>query len=95
MRIFLVHQRAARVAVRCEVDMHFGARPTGTGVAHHPEIVSLATVENVNSRIEIRFAKQMSPVLICFLVEFAGFARTGFVNGCVKPWRWKFPPLDE
>src|SRR4029077_3513980 len=94
-RVFLVHELAACVAIGRKVDVHFRARPTGTGVAHHPEIVSLATVENVNSRIEIGFTKQMSPVLVCFLVELAGFARTGFINGCVKPLRRKFPPLDQ
>jgi len=37
--------------------MHFGARAARAGIAHHPKIVGLATTENVNSRIEIGFAK--------------------------------------
>jgi len=56
-RIVLVHECAARVAVRCEVDMHFRARAARTRVAHHPEIVGLAAAENVNLWIEIGFAK--------------------------------------
>ena len=39
-RIALVDQRAARVAVRREIDVQFGARAARAGVAHHPEIVA-------------------------------------------------------
>ena len=37
--------------------MHFRARTARAGVAHHPEIVSLATAENMNVWIEIGFAE--------------------------------------
>ena len=30
-----------------------------------------------------------------FLIEFAGFVRARFVNGRVKPLRWKLPALDD
>ena len=94
-RVFLVHQLTACVAVRCEIDMHFRARPARTGVAHHPEIVCFSTVENVDGRIEIGFAKQSRPMIVRFLIELARFARTRFLNGRVKPLRRKFPAINH
>src|SRR5439155_7549994 len=86
-RVLFVYECAARVTIGREIDMYFGARPAWAGVAHHPEIVDLAAVQNVNSRIKVGFAKQMRPVLICFLVELARLVRPGFVNGRVKSLR--------
>src|SRR5205085_4709686 len=94
-RIILVHERAARVAVWCKIDMQLRARPARTSVAHHPEIVGLAEAKNVNFRIEISVLKQARPMLVCLLVELAWLARPGFVNGRVKPLRRKFPPLNH
>ena len=56
-RIILVHERATRVAVWRQIDVHFRAWTTWAGVAHHPEIVGFPTAENVNFWIEIGFAK--------------------------------------
>ena len=94
-RVFLVHQLTACVAVRCEIDMHFRARPARTGVAHHPEIVCFSTVENVDGRIEIGFAKQSRPMIVRFLVELARFAGAGFVDSRVKALRREFPAIDH
>ena len=93
--ISFVYQRAACVAVRRKVDMNLRARPAWTGVAHHPKIIGSATVQNVNLRIEIGFAKQMRPVIVRFLVKLTRLARAGLVNGRIKPLRWKFPTFDE
>ena len=94
-RILFVHERAAGVTIRREIDMHLRARPARAGIAHHPEIVGLSAAENVNFWIEIGFAKQSRPMIVRFLVELARFARTGFVNGRVKPLCRKFPALDQ
>ena len=94
-RIFFVHERATRVAVRRKIDMHFRARSARAGVAHHPEIVGLPTVENVNLWIEIGFAKQTRPVFVRFLVELAWFVGSGLVNCRVKALCRKIPALDE
>ena len=75
--------------------MDFRARAAGTGIAHHPKIVGLAAIENVNSRVELGFTKKTGPMLICFLIKLARFADVGFVNGGVKALRRKFPALDE
>ena len=56
-RVAFVHQRAARVAVRREIDMYLRARSARAGVAHHPEIVFLVAVDDVNCGVEIGFAK--------------------------------------
>ena len=53
----LVHERAARVAVRRKIDMQFRARAARAGIAHHPEVVGFAAVDDVNRRIEIGVAK--------------------------------------
>ena len=94
-RIFLVHQRAARVAIGREIDMHLRARPARAGIAHHPEIVGFAAIENVNCWIEISLAKQSRPMIVRFLVELARFAGAGFVNSRVKPLRRKLPAFDQ
>ena len=76
--------------------MDFRARPTGTGVTHHPKIVGLATVKNMNLRIEIGFAKQMRPMIVRFLVKLARLARAGPVNRRIKPLRLEIssvPPV--
>ena len=56
-RIIFVHERATRVAVWRQIDVHFRARSARAGVAHHPEIVGFSAAENVNFWIEIGFAK--------------------------------------
>ena len=56
-RIVFVHERAARVAVRSQIDMQLRARAARAGVAHHPEVVGLVAVDDVDRRIEIGFAK--------------------------------------
>ena len=56
-RIAFVHERAARVAVRRKVDMQFRARTARPGIAHHPEIILLIAVHDVDGRIEIGIAK--------------------------------------
>src|SRR5206468_1129607 len=94
-RIILVHESSARVAIRRKIDMQLGTRSAWTGVAHHPKIIGFAKADDVNLRIEIRFLKQSSPVVMRFLIEFARFARPGFVNGRVKALRWKLPTFDH
>ena len=56
-RVVFVHERAARVAVRRKIDMQFRTRSARTGIAHHPEIIFLVSVYDVNRRIEIGLSK--------------------------------------
>jgi len=56
-RIVFVHERAARVAIGRKIDMQLGARPARAGVAHHPEIVFLVPVYDMDLWIKIRVLK--------------------------------------
>ena len=47
-----VDQRAAGVAGGREIDVHLGARTARAGVAHHPEVVFLVAVDDVDGGIE-------------------------------------------
>jgi len=40
------------VVDRQEIEMDLGARAAGAGVAHHPEIILLVAVDDVDLRIE-------------------------------------------
>ena len=75
--------------------MQFRAGTAGTGIAHHPEVVSFAETENVNLGIQIRVLKQACPVIVRFLIELGRFASSRFVNGCVESLRGKFPAVDH
>ena len=50
LRAALVHQRALGVAGWGQVDVDFRARTARAGVAHHPEIVFLVAVADVDFR---------------------------------------------
>src|SRR4026207_2515186 len=80
-RVVFIHARAAGVAVRRKIDMQFRTRSAGTGIAHHPEIIFLVSVYDVDGRIEIGLTKQSFPVVVRFLVELARFTGPWFVNG--------------
>ena len=60
--IAFVHERALRVAVRREIDVDFRARTARAGVAHHPEIILLVAVDDVNRGIESRRRGKSRPV---------------------------------
>ena len=95
-RIVLIHERTARVAIRRKIDVQFGTGTAWAGVAHHPEIILLVSVNDVDRGIEIGFAKQACPVIVRFLIELARLVRPGFVNGGVKALRRKTPaPNDQ
>src|SRR4029450_4306723 len=59
--ISFIYQRAARVAVWGKIDVNLRAGPARTGIAHHPKIIGLAAIKNVNLRIKIGFAKTIHP----------------------------------
>ena len=63
-----------RVAGRREIDVQFGARTARAGIAHHPEIVLLVAVDDVNRGIEPGFANISRPMIVRFLVELARLA---------------------
>ena len=72
--VAFVDQRAFGVARGGEIDVHFGARTAGAGFAHHPEVVLLVAVDDVDFRVEAGGAEFLGPAVVGFLVEFAGVA---------------------
>ena len=63
--------------------MNLRAGPAGTGVAHHPEIVLLVAVDDMDGGIEAGFGENIRPDIIGLLIEFGGvtLACIGFVDG--------------
>ena len=57
-----------------QIDVQFRARPARAGLAHHPEIVLLVAVDDVNCRVEPGLAKFSRPEIPGLLVEFARIA---------------------
>ena len=57
----LLTSAAVGVAVGREVDVEFGARAARAGVAHHPEIVLLVAVDDVDLRVESGGAEFLGP----------------------------------
>src|SRR5207245_10649111 len=73
-RVSLVYQLALRVAFRRQVHVDFGAGTARAGLAHHPEIIFPAAVNNVDFRVEAGGAEFPGPAVISFLVEVARIA---------------------
>ena len=62
-----------------KVEMDLGARTAWASVAHHPKIVLLVAVDDVDSGIEAFFFEDRGPNVVGFLVKFSGIA-FGFVR---------------
>src|SRR4051812_28112491 len=52
--------------------MDLGAWAAGSGVAHHPEIVLLVPVNDMDFRIEAGAGENSCPDVVSLLVEFGG-----------------------
>src|SRR5581483_6168097 len=94
-RIILVYQSAACVAGWSEIDMHLRAWPTRARVSHHPKIIGLAAIKNVNPRVKIGFLKYTRPMIVGLLIKLTRLVGTRLVNGGVESLRWKFPAFDQ
>ena len=80
-----------------QVEMNLGARAAGTGVAHHPEIVLLVAVDDVDGGIEAFFFENGRPDVVGFLVKFSwvAFGFVGRVNGGEQALRRDAPDLGD
>ena len=92
-----VDERALRVAFRREVDVEFGARTAGAGLAHHPEIVLLVAVDDVHFRVEAGGAELLRPDVPGFLVELGGvtLGLVRLVDGGVEAVLRELPDLGD
>ena len=75
--------------------MDFTARTARACVAHHPEVVLLATVHDVDLRVETGLGKESRPVIVSFLVELCRITRAGLIDGCIESRRRKLPPPNH
>ena len=63
-----VHKRPLGVSEGRKIHMQFGARPAGARVAHHPKIVLLVPVDDMNVRIQARAPEKGGPQIPSLLV---------------------------
>ena len=92
-----VDERALRVAFGGQVDVEFGARTAGAGLAHHPEVVLLVPVDDVHFRVEAGGAELLRPDVPGFLVELRGIALglVRLVDRGVEAVLREFPDLGD
>ena len=75
--------------------MKLGAWTTRTGIAHHPEIIFLVSVNDMNRWIEPSSEKEPGPMIVRFLIEFTRFVRLGKINRGIKTLGRQFPALHH
>jgi len=77
--------------------MDLGARAAGAGVAHHPEVVLLVAVNDVDGGVEALAAEDVGPDVVGFLVEIGRvvLGLVGRINGGEKALRRHAPDLGE
>ncbi len=96
-RIARIHQATLSLTVGREVDVQFRARAAGTRFAHHPEIIFLITIHDVDGRVESDRAEFFRPNIPSLLVEVRGVALgfVGLVNRGVETAGGEFPDLRD
>ena len=92
-----VDERALRVAFGREVDVELGARAAGAGLAHHPEVIFLIPVHDVDFGVEAGGAELLGPDVPGFLVEvgWVALGLVGLVDGGVEAVLREFPDLRD
>ena len=77
--------------------MYFRTRPARASVAHHPEIIFLIAVNDVDIGFKSGGLKFLRPNVPRFLIQFArvAFARIRLIDGCVKAMSREFPNLGH
>ncbi len=89
-----VHQLRPAL-VRRAIDVDFGAGAAGAGVAHHPEVVLLVAVHDVDVGVEADAAEFFRPEVPCLLVAVGGIAGAGLVDAGIDAFGGEFPDLDD
>ncbi len=80
-----------------EVDVDLGAGAAGAGVGHHPEVVLLVAVDDVDVGIEADGAEFFGPEVPAFFIAVGGvaFLFVRLVDGGEDAARGKFEALDD
>ena len=79
-----VYKAAFGIALGSEVNVQFAARAARAGVAHHPEVILLVTVDNMHGGIKAGGGEDLRPIIVCLLIEFTGIAIARFVHRGVQ-----------
>ena len=96
LRTVGVDQPPFRIACLGEVHVQFAAGATRAGVAHHPEIVLLVAVDDVNIRVEPGLLENGLPEIVRLLIQFARVALARLVHRGVKALLRELPnPGDQ
>ena len=91
----LVHQQAPGISLRGEVHMQFGARPAGARLSHHPEVIGLVAIDDMDFGVTAGLFEQGFPVVVGFLVKVGWVIRARAINGGVKALGGKAPSLNH
>ncbi len=83
-RVAGVDERTLRITRGREIDVQLAARTAGAGVAHHPEIIGLVAVDDVDGGVEPGFLEEDFPMVVRFLVELARLVEARGGKPCVK-----------
>src|SRR6266699_3951200 len=77
--------------------MDFAARAAWAGFTHHPEIIFLVAIDDVDFRVESRRVKTFCPDVIGFLVKLAwlAFAFVRRINRRIKTVLLEFPNFGQ
>ena len=80
-----------------EVDVNFRAGAAGAGVGHHPEVVLLVAVDDVDVGIEADGAEFFGPEVPAFFIAVGGvaFVFVRLVDGGEDPARRELEALDD
>ena len=79
----------------CEINVDLGAGAAGAGVAHHPEVVLLVAVDDVDVGIEADAAELLGPDVPGFLVAVGRIASAGLIDSGEDASRREFPLLND
>ena len=90
-----VDERATCVTGGREIDMQLRAGAAGAGFAHHPEVVLLVAVYDVDGWIEACCAEFFRPDFPSLFIARGGVAGFGIVDRGVEAGGREFPAADD
>ena len=91
----LIDESPARVTLQRKVNVYFRAGTAWPRIPHHPKVVLLVAIDDVDLRVESCFGEMVAPAIVCLLIKVARVSGTGSIDGGIEAvWR-KFPTVDN
>ena len=75
--------------------MQLGAGAAGTCLSHHPEIIILVSVDDMNGRIESFGSEEGSPKIMSLLIKASRVTFLWLIDSSIETLGRKMPTLDE